>query len=146
MGLGARPGLGAGYGLTLLAAVLLSGLVADAGGLQAQETVSRGSGALLRGLDKITGTLRDLDIPSGKARRFGSIIVSVEDCRYPTGNPAGNAFAHVSVWAQDGSGPPLFSGWMVAGSPALNALDHPRYDVWVLSCTGLPGAGTAKSD
>jgi hypothetical protein len=29
---------------------------------------------------------------------------------------------------------PVFSGWMVASSPALSALDHPRYDVWVLNC------------
>ena len=27
-----------------------------------------------------------------------------------------------------------FSGWMVASSPALNALDHSRYDIWVLRC------------
>ena len=30
----------------------------------------------------------------------------------------------------------LFSGWMLASSPALNALEHPVYDVWVLDCGG----------
>ena len=30
---------------------------------------------------------------------------------------------------------PRFSGWMFASSPALSALDHPRYDVWVVSCS-----------
>ena len=30
--------------------------------------------------------------------------------------------------------PPLFSGWMFASSPALNALEHPVYDVWVIDC------------
>lgn len=29
---------------------------------------------------------------------------------------------------------PLFSGWMFASSPALNALEHPVYDVWVIDC------------
>jgi hypothetical protein len=29
---------------------------------------------------------------------------------------------------------PVFSGWMIASSPALNAMDHPRYDVWLLRC------------
>ncbi|MEZ5716636.1 MAG: DUF2155 domain-containing protein [Paracoccaceae bacterium] len=29
---------------------------------------------------------------------------------------------------------PIFTGWMVASSPALNAMDHRRYDVWVLRC------------
>ena len=28
----------------------------------------------------------------------------------------------------------VFSGWMFASSPALNPLEHPVYDVWVLSC------------
>ena len=27
-----------------------------------------------------------------------------------------------------------FTGWMFASSPALNALEHPVYDVWVLDC------------
>ncbi len=29
----------------------------------------------------------------------------------------------------------IFRGWMFASSPALNALEHPVYDVWVISCT-----------
>lgn len=28
----------------------------------------------------------------------------------------------------------IFSGWMFASSPALNALEHPVYDVWVIDC------------
>ncbi|MCW8843320.1 MAG: DUF2155 domain-containing protein, partial [Rhodobacteraceae bacterium] len=35
---------------------------------------------------------------------------------------------------QTASEAPLFQGWMIASSPALSALDHPRYDVWVLRC------------
>ena len=115
-------------------ALLLAALLALAPAAGAQEQVAEGTGALLRGLDKMTGETTDLRLPSGKATRYGRIIVSVEDCRYPTGNPAGNAFAHVTVWNEQGTGAPLFSGWMIAGSPALNALDHPRYDVWVLRC------------
>lgn len=33
--------------------------------------------------------------------------------------------------AADGS---VFSGWMFASSPALNPLEHPVYDVWVIDC------------
>ncbi len=29
----------------------------------------------------------------------------------------------------------IFRGWMFASSPALNALEHPVYDVWVIDCT-----------
>ncbi len=28
----------------------------------------------------------------------------------------------------------IFTGWMFASSPALNALEHPVYDVWVIDC------------
>lgn len=28
----------------------------------------------------------------------------------------------------------IFRGWMFASSPALNALEHPVYDVWVIDC------------
>ncbi|MEZ5895625.1 MAG: DUF2155 domain-containing protein [Parvularculaceae bacterium] len=28
----------------------------------------------------------------------------------------------------------VFSGWMFASSPALSALEHPVYDVWVIDC------------
>ena len=30
----------------------------------------------------------------------------------------------------------VFSGWMFSSSPPLNALEHPVYDIWVLSCIG----------
>ncbi|MGE0409104.1 MAG: DUF2155 domain-containing protein [Amphiplicatus sp.] len=28
----------------------------------------------------------------------------------------------------------IFSGWMFASSPALNPLEHPIYDIWVIDC------------
>lgn len=40
---------------------------------------------------------------------------------------------HLTVMEQ-GQPSPAFSGWMVASSPALSALEHPRYDVQVLRC------------
>lgn len=29
----------------------------------------------------------------------------------------------------------VFSGWLYAESPSLNVMQHPRYDVWLKSCT-----------
>ncbi len=38
----------------------------------------------------------------------------------------------------------MFSGWMLASSPSYNGLEHPLYDVWVMSCkTNRPGDVTA---
>jgi hypothetical protein len=92
-----------------------------------------GSGALLRTLDKVTGTVFDVEMISGQTMGYGTLEITLTECRFPTANPAGDAFAHLIV--MDGSTRrDIFQGWMVASSPALMALDHARYDVWVLRC------------
>jgi hypothetical protein len=60
--------------------------------------------------------------------------VVMKECRYPAGNPAGNAFANLEI-SETGKPGTLFSGWMIASSPALSSLEHRRYDVWVIRCT-----------
>lgn len=103
--------------------------------LQAQNTqTASGSGAVLRVLDKINGEVMDLDLPNGTGGVAWRMQVELGECRYPVGNPAGDAFAFLTL-RHEGSQEPLFRGWMIASAPALNALDHPRYDVWVIRCT-----------
>lgn len=89
-------------------------------------------GAVLRGLDKMSSQTTDLTVRDGETVPYGSLLITVSDCRSPQNDPASNAYAHVAV--KDGAGASLFDGWMIASSPALSALDHPRYDVWVLRC------------
>lgn len=117
---------------TLAAALLLAGtlpLVAVA-----QETeIAGGTGAVLRGLDKVNASVTDLDLAAGASTTFGRLTVRLEECRYPAANPAGEAYAFLVI-SDTASGKELFSGWMLASSPALNALEHPRYDIWVLRC------------
>jgi hypothetical protein len=98
----------------------------------AQEAAS-GSGAVLRVLDKQTGSAEDVTLSTGDTVDRGLIRVRLDDCRYPPGNPAGDAWAYVTVFYR-GAPDAVFRGWMVASAPALNALDHPRFDVWVLRC------------
>jgi hypothetical protein len=95
-------------------------------------------GAQLRFLDKLTSETGDVTISRGQSAKFGRLIVRLDSCRYPTGNPASDAEAHLTV-IEETTQAELFTGWMIASSPALSALDHPRYDVWVLSCV-LPEA------
>lgn len=90
-------------------------------------------GAQLRFLDKLTSETGDVTISRGQSAKFGRLIVRLDSCRYPTTNPASDAEAHLTV-VEETTDTELFSGWMLASSPALSALDHPRYDVWVLSC------------
>ncbi|MFZ5964932.1 DUF2155 domain-containing protein [Thalassococcus sp. BH17M4-6] len=108
-------------------------LCALASGAAAQEVVSPGSGVVLRALDKLNGTVADVELANGQSRALGRIEITVNECRYPEGNPAGDAFAYLEV-REVGVSEPVFQGWMIASAPALNPMDHPRYDVWVLRC------------
>ena len=92
-----------------------------------------GRGAVLRGLDKVNGHTADVEIMTGQTAEIFGLDVALGDCRYPADNPSSDAYAFLYITdANDGER--LFHGWMVASSPALNALDHPRYDIWVLGC------------
>lgn len=88
---------------------------------------------ILRGLDRINGTVEDIIINVGETVVFERLELTLLSCRYPQGDITKDAFAQLVI--QDiREDAPRFIGWMFASSPALSALDHPRYDVWVLSC------------
>lgn len=115
--------------------------------LQAQENVGQGTGAVLRGLDKINAATQDLELATGESGQIGSLTVTLGGCRYPLDNPAGDAFAFLTIRDERAEDPtqPIFEGWMMASSPALNALDHFRYDIWALSCI-LPAGAELPQD
>lgn len=94
-----------------------------------------GTGAFLRGLDKLNGKTVDFELDNGYSVAFGGLRVDLAECRHPEDNATGEAYAFLSVHeGLEATDAPLFQGWMIASSPALNALDHARYDVWVLRC------------
>lgn len=99
----------------------------------AAEEVASAPGAVLRGLDKVSGVTTDLDVARGETVTFGRLNVALSDCRYPIDNPSADAYAHLTI-TDTAHGAVAFDGWMVASSPALSALDDPRYDVWVIRC------------
>lgn len=107
------------------------------------QSYSEAEGGILRWLDKLTGETADIELPLGQEALSGRLTIRLDSCRYPTDNPASDAEAHLTI-RDNGVPDPVFEGWMVASSPALSALDHPRYDVWVLRCS-LP-AGAAPGD
>lgn len=114
-----------------LCSLLIACVMATTAGAEATRT---GSAGQVRVLDKITGRVGDLSMSAGQETTFGYLTVSLGECRYPAENPEGDAFIQVVI--RDAREPePVFSGWMIASSPALNPFDHPRYDVWALSCS-----------
>jgi len=92
-----------------------------------------GSGAILRSLDRITGQVEDFEVRNGQSFQRGKMTVTVRECRYPRRAIDRDAFAFLMITSA-GAEAAAFDGWMVASSPALSALEHPRYDVWVLRC------------
>lgn len=96
---------------------------------------------LLRGIDKLDGTVENITLVSGLPYKFGFLEIELAECRYPEDNPSGEAFAFLTM--REGVDV-VFEGWMIATSPALNAMDHQRYDVWVLRCNTSEIEGAAE--
>lgn len=100
----------------------------------ATEAAQLGTGAVLRWLDRTAGDTGTVEIANTSAGQVGKLRVELGECRYPADNLAGDAYAFLTIHNSEGTRP-IFSGWMIASSPALNPLEHPRYDIWVLRCT-----------
>jgi hypothetical protein len=121
---------------------LAGGLAVALFGLAAPGEASAAT-AILRGLDKITGHAKDFQAPVGTPVKFGSLQILVRSCqkRPPEETPEVYVYVEISdLKAKDAAGKPaqkrpmLFRGWMFASTPALNALEHPVYDVWAIDC------------
>lgn len=93
----------------------------------------------LRSLDKITARTMTFEAKVGSTVRFGEIFIKVQSCRKPPPIEKSEAAAFLQIWQNNAAKETskwIFSGWMFASSPALSAMDHPVYDVWVLDCLG----------
>lgn len=103
--------------------------------------------AVLQGLDKVTARISRLEVPIGQTVRFGTFNIRVETCQDlpPTLPPESAAFVHVEDQPPDEQPSELFSGWMFASSPGLNAVEHPVYDVWVASCKSASTEGQSSA-
>ncbi|MAQ71519.1 MAG: hypothetical protein CL565_04915 [Alphaproteobacteria bacterium] len=93
----------------------------------------------LRALDKITARATTFKTRVGETVRFGDIYIKVQACRKPPAIEKMESAAFIQVWEQEAETAQsrwVFSGWMFASNPALSAMDHVIYDVWVIQCIG----------
>ena len=95
-----------------------------------------GTGAILQGLDKVTARVSEIEAPLHRLLRFGTLEIVVRACQKtpPEEPPESAAFLEIRDAKPGEATVALFTGWMFASSPALSALEHPVYDVWVLDC------------
>ena len=92
--------------------------------------------AVLQGLDKVTAQVSRMQVTVGEASSFGTLDITVRACRStrPEETPENAAFLEISDTPPGEPRHQVFSGWMYASSPAVSALDHPVFDIWVLRC------------
>ncbi len=92
--------------------------------------------AVFSGLDKITGVTTSFEVKVGDESRFGQLIVKPYVCytRPVTEEPKTTTFVQVDEIDLGNVRTRIFSGWMFAESPGLNAVEHPTFDVWLTSC------------
>ena len=119
-----------GPGLVVLA------LLANALGIAAAQEDEGERVVVLRGLDKVTARISRIEAPIDRPIRFGTLEILARFCkkRPPEETPETTAFLDIADLKAGEARVPLFSGWMFASSPALSALEHPVYDVWVIDC------------
>lgn len=120
------------------AALVVLVMLASSASAQSNVSTMQGAAVQLRALDTITGIVQDIELIVGDTTVYERLMISVRECRYPADNIDGDAFAYLTIRDVRES-KPRFEGWMIASSPALSALEHPRYDVWVLRCKALDG-------
>lgn len=124
------------------AAAFLCGCVVALGAVQALAVVPtiEQPVAVLRALDKDTARVEELDIPINQPLKFGTLLITVRTCRVtpPEETPEAAAFIEVSEFKPGEKDIPIFHGWMFASSPALSAMQHPVYDLWVTGCKAPP--------
>lgn len=99
------------------------------------ETISNPVAAF-SGLDKITGRITNFDVYINETVQFGALQITPRVCytRPPTETQRTSVFIEVDQVSLKGSVTRVFTGWMFADSPALNAIDHAVYDIWLTGC------------
>ena len=108
-----------------------------------------GTAVVLRTLDKVTATTKDYTVQIGETLDYGNLSITARHCekKPPTEIPETYAFLQIKETQLNGEGKiveasdeeddaqeTIFSGWMFGSDPAISALDHRVYDVWVIEC------------
>ena len=121
---------------SLIAASSLAALALGAGSGVSQAQRFENQIAVFAALDKVTARISKLEVPLGQTTEFGSLKVTPRVCytRAPDEAPKTSTFVEVEETMLNGDKKRIFSGWMFAESPGLNAVEHPIFDVWLTGC------------
>ncbi|MCZ4272960.1 DUF2155 domain-containing protein [Maritalea porphyrae] len=92
--------------------------------------------AVFAGLDKITGRIINFDVYIDETVQFGALQMTPRAChtRPPNETQRTTVFVEVDQVSLKQTLSRIFTGWMFAESPALNAIDNAVYDIWLVDC------------
>ena len=105
------------------------------------------TGAILQGLDKVTARISTIEATQDKPVKFGALEIIVRSCNKtpPEEPPESTAFLEIYNVRLGEERIRAFSGWMFASSPALSAMEHPVYDIWVVDCMNESNSTASNS-
>ena len=128
-----------------LSCCLLATALAPALPASADQQLENGV-AVFSALDKVTARIKQLKVPINETVKFGALKVTPRVCysRPATERPKTTTFVEVDEIQLDGNEYRIFSGWMFAESPGLNAVEHPVFDVGLTRCEDPKGAVSAQ--
>jgi len=134
-----------------VAALCLAGMALAGIAAPAQAEKVKNAVAVFSGLDKITGRTTSFDVYIDETVQFGALQVTPKVCftRDDTEAQKISGFVEVDEITLDRKIRRIFTGWMFAASPGLNAVDHPVYDVWLTGCkqsSDVPAPSETKSE
>lgn len=117
--------------VSLLTLVPMAAVITPASAARIENRV-----AVFSGIDKITGRITSFDVYLNETVQFGALQVTPKVCysRDDTEAQKIDAFIEVDEITLDRKIKRIFTGWMFADSPGLNAVEHPIYDVWLTGC------------
>lgn len=104
--------------------------------LAVQATARPAKYVTLRGLDKVTARVFDIDAEVGKTFRFGTLEIEIHTCDKTPEEEIPECKAFIEIWENKVDETPkrYFSSWMFSSSPSISAMDHPVYDIWISGC------------
>ena len=99
-----------------------------------------GNVGIFQGLDKITARIKTFEIKVGVKKKIGVLEINLQKCVYSRPLEEPESIAYIKVFDRSEKYSvtrdkiSIFEGWIFASSPALNAMEHPVYDVSLISC------------
>ena len=91
-------------------------------------------------LDKITAKTSDINLLLGETKKFGLLEIKALKCGNVKSQTEKEQAAYIQVKDLSDNLTNqvfVFNGWTFSSSTTLNPIDHPIYDLWLVSCENV---------